>query len=116
VSWIRRYVLYHGRRHPRELGHEHVREFLSVLAVKDRVAASTQNQALAALTFLYERVLGVSLAGVEGIVPARRAQHVPVVLSQRELRSVLARLTRSDSARGSCMAAACGSSSASRSV
>ncbi|MFN2567503.1 MAG: integron integrase [Gemmatimonadaceae bacterium] len=92
VFWIRRYVLHHGRRHPRELGHEHVREFLSALAVHARVAASTQNQALAALTFLYEKVLGVSLAGVDGIVPARRTQRVPVVLSRREMRSVLAQL------------------------
>jgi integron integrase len=92
VFWIRRYILHNGRRHPRDLGHEHVREFLSALAVEARVAASTQNQALAALTFLYERVLGKSLAGVDGILRARRTRHVPVVLSRREMRSVLARL------------------------
>jgi integron integrase len=92
VFWIRRYVLFHGRRHPRDLGASEVRDFLSALATRDRVAASTQNQALAALIFLYERVLGVPMAGIEGIVPARRTRHVPVVLSQREMRSILGRL------------------------
>jgi hypothetical protein len=57
VFWIRRYILFHDRRDPRHLGPEHVREFLSALALRERVAASTQNQALAALRFLYERVL-----------------------------------------------------------
>jgi integron integrase len=92
VFWIRRYVLFHGRRHPRDLGPPQVREFLSALAIKERVAASTQNQALAALVFLYERVLGLSLPRVEGITPARRARHVPVVLSKREMRSLVERL------------------------
>jgi integrase len=92
VFWIRRYILFHDRRHPRHLGPEHVREFLSALAVRERVAASTQNQALAALRFLYERVLGMSLAAIEGIVPARRPRRMPVVLSKREMRALLARL------------------------
>ena len=92
VFWIRRYILFHGRRHPRDLGPDHVRDFLSALAVEERVAASTQNQALAALTFLHERVLGVSLVRVDGIVPARRPRHIPVVLSRREVRSLLAHL------------------------
>ena len=92
VAWIRRYVIHHGRQHPQLLGVEAVRDFLSSLTLDGRVSASTQNQALAALTFLYERVLGRSLVGVEGIAPARRARHVPVVLSQREVRVLLARL------------------------
>src|SRR5687768_616982 len=92
VFWIRRYIRFHDRRHPRHLGPEHVREFLSALAVRERVAASTQNQALAALRFLYERVLGMSLAAIEGIVPARRPRRMPVVLSKREMRALLARL------------------------
>lgn len=89
VHWIRRFILFHERRHPSDMGVEEVRVFLSALAVKDRVAASTQNQALAALTFLYERVLARPLDRVDGVQPARRARRVPVVLSQREVRAVL---------------------------
>jgi integron integrase len=92
VFWIRRFVQFHGRRHPRELGEPEVRSFLSHLATRDRVAASTQNQALAALTFLYDAVLRRPLARVDGIAPARRARRVPVVLSQREVRALLGRL------------------------
>jgi integron integrase len=92
VFWIRRFVQFHGRRHPRELGEHDVRSFLSHLAIRDHVAASTQNQALAALTFLYDAVLRRPLARVDGIAPAHRARRVPVVLSQRELRALLGRL------------------------
>lgn len=90
VAWVRRYVLFHDRRHPRDLGPDHVRDFLSALAVRDHVSAATQNQALAALTFLYDHVIGVPLQRVDGIAPARRGQRVPVVLSQQELRRILA--------------------------
>jgi integron integrase len=92
VVWIRRYVLFHGRRYPGELGPEHVREFLSALAVKERVAASTQNQARAALSFLYEHVVGRPLERVDGVAPARGSRRVPVVLSQREVRALLQHL------------------------
>jgi integron integrase len=92
VAWVRRYVLFHGRRHPRDLRPEHVREFLSTLALRDRVAAATQNQALAALTFLYDRVIGIPLGRIDGLIPARLPQRVPVVLSRREVRAVLERL------------------------
>jgi integron integrase len=92
VAWIRKYVIHHGRRHPRELGEPEVRAFLSGLAVEDGVAASTQNQALAALRFLYERVLERPLSRIEGIEPAHHSRHVPVVLSASELRAVLSRL------------------------
>lgn len=92
VLWIRRYILHHGRRHPRELDADAVRDFLSHLATVANVSASTQNQALAALCFLYEAVLGQRLERVEGIAPAHRSRHIPVVLSQREVRAVLAEL------------------------
>lgn len=92
VFWIRRYVLHNGRRHPGELGAEAVRAYLSHLAVADRVAASTQNQALAALRFLYDAVLHAPLGSVEGIAPARRARRVPVVLSRRELHALFTRM------------------------
>ncbi len=92
VHWIRRYIVFHGRRHPGELGPEAVRRFLSDLAVGQQVAASTQNQALQALLFLHAQVLGRPLPRIDGIAPARRSRHVPVVLSQREVRELLKRL------------------------
>jgi integron integrase len=87
--WIRRYIRHHELRHPRELGESEVRSFLSHLAVEERVAASTQNQALAALTFLYGRVLERPLTRIDGIAPARRSKRVPTVLSRAEIRAIL---------------------------
>jgi integron integrase len=84
--------VFNDRRHPRELGEEAVRRFLSALAVEQHVAASTQNQALAALAFLYEKVLERPLARVDGIAAARASRRVPVVLSQREIRMLLSGL------------------------
>ena len=92
VFWVRHYVQHHGRRHPRELGATAVRDFLSDLATVKHVAASTQNQALAALTFLYDIVLKEPLERIDGIAPARHSRHVPVVLSQREVRALLSAL------------------------
>jgi integron integrase len=89
VDWIKRYVVFHGRRHPADLGPEDVREFLSDLAVKQRVAASTQNQALAALVFLYDRAIKRPLPRVDGIAPARTQRREPVVLTQAEVRRLL---------------------------
>ena len=92
VHWIRRYIVYNDRRHPRDLSEAEVQRFLSALAVDERVAASTQNQALAALTFLYDRVLERPLTRIEGMAPARRSRHVPVVLSPAEVRAILSKL------------------------
>ncbi len=93
VHWIRRYIEFHGRRHPAELGPDDVKKFLSDLAVTQQVAASTQNQALQSLLFLYGRVLGKPLPRIDGIAPARRTRHIPVVLSQREVRALLGQLS-----------------------
>lgn len=90
--WIVAYIRFHGRRHPRELSAECVRQFLSHLAVEQHVAASTQNQALAALVFLYEAVLHTPLPRVDGIAPARRTRFLPVVLSPREVKLIVRRL------------------------
>ena len=90
--WIRRYIVFHGRRHPRELTATDVRDFLSHLTIAQQVAASTQNQALAALLFLYGKVLKTPLDRVEEIAPASRPKRVPVVLSQREVRAIMAGL------------------------
>ena len=72
VQWVRRFILFHDKRHPSEMGAEHIRLFLSHLAVEGRVAASTQNVALCALLFLYRDVLQVELPYVEGIERAKR--------------------------------------------
>lgn len=92
VYWIRRFIRFHDRRHPKELGDEHVRAFLSSLAVESGVAHSTQKQAYAALTFLYDRVVRRRLSPMTDIVPARGPARLPVVLSEREVRVLLAAL------------------------
>ena len=89
VRWIRRFILFHDRRHPGGLGTVEVRQFLTHLAVHEQVAASTQNQALAAIVFLYEHVLRTPLDRVDGITPARVTSRVPVVLSESEVRRLL---------------------------
>ena len=92
-DWIRRFVLFHKKRHPAEMGAEEVRQFLSHLAVEGRVSASTQNQALCALLFLYRDVLLVELPFVEGIPRARRPARVPVVFARDEVGRVLSHLS-----------------------
>ena len=95
VAWIRRFVLFHRKRHPRDMGEAEVVGFLSALATVDRVSASTQNQALGALVFLYSEVLGVRLDWLSGIVRAKRPVRMPVVLSRDEVAALLARLSGS---------------------
>jgi integron integrase len=93
VAWIRRYIFFHGKRHPAELGAAEVTGFLSSLAVHGRVAASTQNQAPRVLLFLYRDVLEVDLPWLDGIVRAKRAERLPVVLTREEVAAVLRPLT-----------------------
>lgn len=90
VGWVRRFVLFHGKRHPREMGAAEVEQFLSELAVHGEVAASTQNQALSALLFLYRDVLGVELPWLDGVIRAKRPVRVPTVLSRDEVTRALA--------------------------
>src|SRR3989441_6567286 len=93
VGWVKRFVVFHGRQHPDQLSEAHVRAFLEHLAERDQVSASTQNQALAAVLFLYEAVLGRGLtSSPDGIVHAKELQRLPVVLSRDEVRAVLAQL------------------------
>src|SRR5512145_358582 len=92
VSWIRRYILFHGKRHPREMGPREVEGFLTHLAVAGSVSASTQNQAKAALLFLYGEVLRVDLGWLEGVTTAKSARRLPVVLTEEEVRALLAQL------------------------
>lgn len=89
VSWVRRFVLANGRRHPRELGGAEVERFLTDLAARDDVASGTQNQALAALLFLYREVLGLKLPWMQDVVRAKRPRRLPVVLSRSEVDRLL---------------------------
>ena len=92
VGWIRRFILAHGKRHPADMGAAEVEWFLSDLASRRHVAASTQNQALAALLFLYRDVLGVDLPWMENIRRAKRPERLPVVLTREEVRGLLEQL------------------------
>lgn len=89
AGWIRRFVLANDKRHPRELGAHEVEKFLTDLAVRGNVAASTQNQALSALIFLYREVLGLDLPWMENVTRAKRPQRLPVVLSRAEVERLL---------------------------
>ena len=91
-DWIRRFILFHGKRHPSVLGASEVEAFLTHLAVEGRVAAATQNQAKSGLLFLYREVLNVELPWLDNVQRARTPTRLPVVLTQDEVASVLARL------------------------
>jgi len=92
VGWIRRYILFHGKRHPAEMGAPEVTRFLSSLAVQGKVAASTQNQALSALLFLYRHVLHQDLPWLDDVVRAKRPKRLPIVLTRDEVRAVITEL------------------------
>ncbi|MGH7391149.1 MAG: integron integrase [Candidatus Rokuibacteriota bacterium] len=92
VAWIRRYILFHGKRHPADMGAAEITRFLTSLAVEGRVAASTQNQALSALLFLYREILQQEVPWLDDLVYAKRPQHLPVVLTREEVRAVLAEM------------------------
>jgi integron integrase len=89
VQWIKRFIFFHGKRHPREMGVAEIEAFLTDLAVRGKVAASTQNQALNALVFLYQKVLHIEL-GEFSAERARRPDRLPVVLTQAETANLLA--------------------------
>ncbi|WP_428415450.1 integron integrase [Methylibium sp.] len=93
VGWVRRYILFHGKRHPRDMGALEIEAFLSHLAVERGVSSATQNQAKAALLFLYKEVLGaVDLPWLTEVVAAKTSRRLPVVLTQREARELLMQL------------------------
>ena len=89
TGWIRRFILFHGKRHPAEMAEAEITRFLSHLAIEDKVSASTQNQALSALLFLYRNVLARELPWMDEIVRAKRPQRLPVVLSREEVAALL---------------------------
>jgi integrase len=92
VGWIKRYIFFHAKRHPTDMGAAELTRFLSSLAVDGRVEASTQNQALNALLFLYRVALEQDLPWLDDVVRARRPIYLPVVLTRQEVRRVLERL------------------------
>src|SRR2546425_11986738 len=92
LAWMKRFILFHGKRHPRELDERDISAFLSGLAVEGKVAASTQNQALSALLFLYKEVLGRELSWLDGLHRATRPPRLPVVLTRNEVERLLAEL------------------------
>jgi integron integrase len=93
VAWVKRYVRHHGMRHPRTLTERDLEAFLSALAVEHNVSASTQNQALAAILFLYRNVLGIPFSGIDGVTRAKRPKRLPVVLSRAEAMAVIQQMT-----------------------
>jgi integron integrase len=92
VSWIRRFILFHRKRHPLEMGEAEISQFLTDLAVRGRVSASTQNQAFSALLFLYREVLGKELGDLANVVRAKKPAKLPVVFTVEEVQAVLVRL------------------------
>ncbi len=93
AGWVRQFVLFHNKRHPSEMGALEINRFLTHLAVGQEVSASTQNQALSAILFLYEKVLEKDLGPLEGVVRAKKPVRLPVVLSREEVRSLVQRMS-----------------------
>jgi len=88
IHWIKRFIYFHGKRHPEQMNGPEVEAFLTHLATKEKVAAATQNQALSALLFLYKELIGKELPWLNGVVRPKR----PIVLTENEVRALLARL------------------------
>ena len=93
VGWIKHFILFHNKRHPREMGAREIEAFLSYLATERDVSASTQNQALSAVLFLYKEVLEIQLPWLDGVTRARTPKRLPVVLTEDETKRVLAGLS-----------------------
>jgi integrase len=93
VNWAKRYILFHGKKHPQEMGETEINAFLTHLAVEGKVSASTQTQALCSLLFLYRTVLAREVGELEGLVRARRKRKLPVVLTIEEVKRILSHLS-----------------------
>lgn len=90
VHWIKRFILFHGKRHPKEMGAPEIEAFLSALVTDRNVSASTQNLALSSILFLYKVVLEIDLPWLDNIVHAKKPQRLPTVLSEAEIKRLLA--------------------------
>src|SRR4029077_20078961 len=96
IHWIRRFIFFHNKRHPAEMRENEIAQFLPSLASELHVSASTQNQALNAIVFLYRDVLRKEIGYVDGVIRAKRPHRLPVVLTRQEVKSILAVLDHSD--------------------
>jgi integron integrase len=92
VMWVKRYIRFHKMRHPKDMAEPEINEFLTHLAVEEKLSASTQNQALSALLFLYRHVFGLDIGDLGEVVRARKSHHIPVVMTREETRAVLAKM------------------------
>ena len=88
IHWVKRFIFFHGKRHPREMGEKEIGQFLSALAVDRRVSASTQNQALNAILFLYRYVLDLNPGWIDNVVRAKQPQRLPGVLRKHEVKAL----------------------------
>ena len=95
LDWTKRYILYHNKRHPQEMGKKEIEDFLTYLATERNVAAATQNQAKAALQFLYKEVLEIQLPWLDEVEQAKKPKRLPVVLTEKEVQALLARISHS---------------------
>ena len=102
IDWIKRYILFHKKQHPKDLGECHINCFLTHLAVNHRVASSTQNQALCALVFLYREVLKMKLGDLGEIAWAKKPVKLPVVFSREVVNQILLQLNGNSWLMGSC--------------
>jgi len=93
VHWVKRFIFFHNKRHPAEMGEKEVAQFLSSLARELHVSASTQNQALNAILFLYREVLRKEIGYVDGVIRAKKSRRLPVVLTKEEVKAILGRLS-----------------------
>jgi integron integrase len=92
IQWIRRFILFHQKRHPAEMAEPEINAFLTYLAIKKNVSASTQNQALSALLFLYRHVLNLDIGDLGNVIRARKPKRLPVVMTREEVKAVLGHL------------------------
>ena len=90
IQWIKRFIYFHNKRHPEEMGADEITAFLTYLAVNRKVSPATQNQALSAILFLYKRVLKIELPWMDNVVRAKRTKRLPVVFTRQEIRALLA--------------------------
>jgi site-specific recombinase XerD len=92
AHWVKRFIFFHNKQHPAEMGELEINAYLTHLAVKEKVSASTQNQALSALLFLYRHVLGRKTGDLGEVIRARKPRHIPAVMTREEVKAVLSHL------------------------
>jgi len=92
-QWVRRYILFHQKRHPKDMGEPEINIFLTHLAVKEKVSASTQNQALSAILYLYRHVIGRDIGDLGEVIRARKPKRLPVVMTRKDVKAVLDQLS-----------------------